>query len=420
MKSQTASKTYYGYAMLAMATLSTIATSPGQTYLVAMFHKDLLRVTQLNITELSTAYMFGTLCSASLMTFVGRFSDRYGPRFMIGIVAFSLGWVCLGMRYVQGFWSLLLGFFLLRFFGQGSLGLLSSHTVALWFEKRLGFVESIRHGFLSIAMFMLPPLVTFLIKQKGWKATYMILGVACWSLTLPGILFFFRNTPEEIGQHLDGDREEEKAEKTTSIQEKSKELEPSWTLRETVRTPAYWILTGTNVSVAMVVTGIMFQIQPLLAEQGIPIKYGAYAISSFSMTAFIMMLCTSWIVDRLPVRLMLFCIPCCVALGSFLIHYAHQVWHLYVCMGVLGCAGTFCSNVVNPTVARYFGRTYHGAIRGSIVTITVAGTSIGPVILGYSKEYTGSFRYGLMGFVAYGALLSMLILFVLKRPQRKV
>ena len=42
------------------------------------------------------------------------------------------------MSAVHSFVALIVGFFSLRFLGQAALSLYSGHTLALWFERRLG------------------------------------------------------------------------------------------------------------------------------------------------------------------------------------------------------------------------------------------------------------------------------------------
>jgi hypothetical protein len=44
-----------------------------------------------------------------------------------------------------------------------------------------------------------------LIESHGWRATLLIWAVVVGVLTIPALLFVFRNRPEETGQHLDGD-----------------------------------------------------------------------------------------------------------------------------------------------------------------------------------------------------------------------
>ena len=52
---------FYGWAMLPMATIALMATSPGQTYGIAVFYSSFQESLGLSNTEISGAYMLGTL-----------------------------------------------------------------------------------------------------------------------------------------------------------------------------------------------------------------------------------------------------------------------------------------------------------------------------------------------------------------------
>lgn len=48
---------------------------------------------------------------------------------------------------------------------------------------------------------------------------------------------------------------------------------------------------------------------------------------------------------------------------------------------------------------RYFGRAHLGKIRGSVWTAAVAGSSIGPILMGVAYDRTGDFRLALIAVV---------------------
>ena len=68
-----------------------------------------------------------------------------------------------------------------------------------------------------------------------------------------------------------------------------------------------------------------------------------------------------------------------------------------------------------PTIAHYFGRKHHGAIRGFTTFLGVAGTGLGPVVLGVSLDHSGSFTIGLLACAGLAVALAGASL-TLKRP----
>ncbi len=122
-------------------------SAPGQTIGVSAFTDLLIRDLGVSQTNLSLAYLLGTLASSCLSS-VGRAYDRYGRGSCATIlVAAVLGGVLVGLSLIPRslvfctFFSLdcerfpvplsllSLGFFMLRFSGQGVLSLVSRNMV---------------------------------------------------------------------------------------------------------------------------------------------------------------------------------------------------------------------------------------------------------------------------------------------------
>jgi len=67
---------------------------------------------------------------------------------------------------------------------------------------------------------------------------------------------------------------------------------------------------------------------------------------------------------------------------------------LYASVAAVAIGGGLRGVVVGPTVARSFGPAHHGALRSSLSTAGIAGSSIGPVLLGLSIDHWGGARPG--------------------------
>jgi cyanate permease len=66
----------------------------------------------------------------------------------------------------------------------------------------------------------------------------------------------------------------------------------------------------------------------------------------------------------------------------------------------MGITQGFGGVVAGTLWARYYGREHLGKIRGSIFTAGVAGSSVGPFIMGLVYDHTGSYQSSLWIFVA--------------------
>lgn len=195
---------YYGWVMLPIAMLAAIATGPGQTFGVSVFNPSLRLTLGLSHSQLTGAYMIGTLLAALPQPYIGSLMDRFGIRRVMFVIVILLGLACIFMSQVQGLLMLFLAFFLLRLLGQGALTLLATNTLAMWFQVRLGTVAGIMNAGVAGSIALIPPMILVLINQVGWRGAYATLGVLVWLVMLPLLLLFYRNRPEDVGQSLDG------------------------------------------------------------------------------------------------------------------------------------------------------------------------------------------------------------------------
>ncbi|GEC03449.1 hypothetical protein SSP24_11040 [Streptomyces spinoverrucosus] len=129
-------------------------TAPGHTTGVSVFIDPLITDLGVSRTQVSTAYLTGTLVGACAMPLVGRAIDLPHSRLRSsgdphrptpgdhrrsrGLrrdpISLSL------VTYLVG---LTAGFIGIRMAGQGALGLVATTTVAYWFDKRRGLALGI-------------------------------------------------------------------------------------------------------------------------------------------------------------------------------------------------------------------------------------------------------------------------------------
>ena len=390
---------YYGWVMLGVAILMAAATMPGQTVLIGLFKESIRESLGLSLTQVSGAYTIGTIIASLPLPLVGKIADRFGLRKTIAVVALGFIGSLLLLREATGIVTLGGGFFLVRFLGQGSLGMLCGHTIAMWFERRLGFA----HSMLAVAGFaaasaISPRPVANLIENNGWHNTLIVCAIAVAVLTLPALVFVFRNRPEDIGEHLDGDPVEHP---THDVLHGGSPPpgDTAFTVGKAVRTSAFWILAINMLMSGLVGTALLFHMQTMLQQAGLEgtERQAAVAIQPWPIAFGGAMLVVGWLADRfhpakiLPVALVLqaSAILICLAATRGMVGEDVVILSMAVGMGVYGMSQATVVGVANPAIARYFGRTHHGAIRGFVSTAVVMGTGGGPWLFAFGYDAAG-------------------------------
>jgi len=307
---------FYGWIMVPIAMVVQIATSPGQTYGISLFNPYLREALSLSQSELSGAYMLGTLLASLPMTYVGHLMDRYGPRRTLTAVTVLFGLACGGMMRVNGLVTLFVVFLFLRMLGQGSMGLLGTNAVALWFNRRLGLANGIMSLGMAASMGAMPLLSLRLIEHFGWRWAYVILGLSVWVLVLPLLAVFFRNRPEDVGQLPDGrmpTRETynvEPSAPTRAPQAKgdrtqTPDAEPAFSLRAALYTRSYWIMAAATAMWSMTITGITFHSVQLFLDHGLSKASAAGMFTTFAAALAAMRFLGGVLADRLPLNRLL-------------------------------------------------------------------------------------------------------------------
>lgn len=396
--------------MLGVATVATISTSPGQTFLVSQFYSSFQR--ELGLDEaapLATAYGIGTLGAGLLMPLVGSLSDRFGTRVMMGIAAALLAFTCTMIGFAENIYQLGLAFFCLRAFGQGALGLVAGHTLAMWYEKRLGIAESVRHTGMSLANVLLPPLAIALIAWLGWKSAYALLGLGVYLAVIPLVVIVFRNRPEDIGQHLDNIAPEEhhsledaepdaaaEISRDTHGPRAGTPLPTDFTAKQAIRTGAYWIVTGALVANAAIFTAIALEHQVIVQDAGHSPEVAARLIPLAGLVAMLAVPISGMLVDRFRERILLACTTVLLGLSCTCVAFASALPALYGAMVLMGMTQSLIFVLASPIFARYFGRKHHGAIRGTLTRSMIIGTAVGPVLLSLGAKFSDGYRLPLL------------------------
>ncbi len=384
--------------MLAVAVVMAFATMPGQTVVIALFNNSFREALGISVSELAGAYALGTILAALPLSLVGRAADRYGLRRVTGIIIVGFALALIFQSRASTLLMLAVGFFLMRFLGQGSLGLLATHTTSMWFERRLGRA----HAILAIGGFMAgsaiaPQPVAWLIDQLGWRNAMLTLAAVVFALVMPLVLTVFRNRPEEIGQHLDGDPVEHEHH-DPAHGGPPPTGDPAFTAKEALATRAFWILVPIMVANGLIGTALLFHMQAMLESAGLEgtERQAALAIQSWPIATIVGTLIIGNLADRLRPRLLLPLAPILLAIACLTclaaVSMVDRQWVIPVMgagMVAFGLGQAVSGGVGNPTVARYFGRTNHGAIRGIIQSIAVAGTGAGPLIAGLAFDFSG-------------------------------
>ncbi len=404
---------YYGWVMLPMAMAAMIASSPGQTYGIAVFNEPIRLALGLSHGRLAAAYMLGTLLGAVPIVYIGYQLDRYGlRRAMLAVVSlFSIA--CLLTSFVQGWVTLVAAFCLLRMLGPGALSFLSGNVLPFWFERRLGTVEGMRQLGTALAIAVVPVLHLWLITQWGWRGAYAVLGVGIWLLLFPAVVVLFRNRPGDLGQWMDNRRP------CQALPEAKRGEDVYWgfTLGQTLRMPTFWIVAGSVALLGLIHTGVFFCVVPIVQERGLTAGDATAMLTLFAVSLALMQLPAGMLADRIQARWLLVVGMSALSAAVATLWLSESRISALAAGAGFGVSQAVVFGAANPLWARYFGRLHLGKIRGVLMTLNVALSSLGPLLVGVTRDWRGDFGFALAVFAL--APLPLAALALLVTPPRR-
>lgn len=402
---------FYGWVILLVGMVGIVMMGPSQTFTVSLFIDHLVRDLGISRSVVSLLYGIATLTASFMLPITGRLVDRYGARRMIVVDALTFGLAIMLLSQLNGPWSLLSMFLIVRFLGFGSMQLISNTVIAQWFVRRRGFVMGIAGQSLAISLIIYPALSNWLIGELGWRMAWVALGTLALAVMLPVGWIFFRDRPELYGLLPDGSAPS--AAELAAIRN-----EEHWTLAEARRTPIFWLFFAGCTSLSMITAGMTFHQTSLFQVHGVDGGLTVMAFQVQAVFAVIGNLGLGYLLDHLPARRLLAVQTLCLIAAIVQMLFLHDWLDVVIYSALLGLTtGSF--RVMDATVwARYFGRLHIGSIRGATMIGTVGGTAVGTYILGLGYDLTGNYDIALYGLLALPILITIAS-FIIKRPPVK-
>ncbi len=396
------------WVMLGVGVVLMVATGPGQSVGVSVFVDHFIDDLGLSRSEVSAAYLVGTLSGALALPLVGRFIDRFGVRMMAGGVIVAFVAVLCGMSAVTGFVTLTVGFAGIRGLGQGSLSLIASTTVAVWFDRRRGTAMGLLSALGGAGLSLVPLLATVFILAWGWRSAWIALAVIVAVVALPPALLVLRDPRLGRDADLPVDPPHDGVRHLP---------EAAWTTPEILRHPAFWAMLLSSATSGMLATALIFHQIDLLGAKGLTEGQAAAVFVPQTLTGIAGALVVGRLSDRIAPRHLLV-VALLLLASPTLIWFAVAPGIVAVVYGAaIGLGASSIRTIEGTSLPRWYGIASIGEIRGIVGTTAVASSAVGPVVLSLGRDLTGSYGATLL---ALGALPIMLAVFAasVHPPQR--
>lgn len=393
---------YYGWVILACVCAASFSRQGPAVATLSIFVDPMTSDFGWSMTEISLAVSVGGILGALVSPLIGPIADRHGARVMLCIAVASTGIALLMLSFTNSLLFFYVFFCTARmnFTGPYDIGIYGS--IVNWFVQRRTFVTSIATVAMMAGLVAMPLIAHFAILTSGWRTAWLMIGLTVLVVGfLPCWLFLVRR-PEDLGLLPDGDQTldpgtSDKRNHTSpeNIAKPAPAAEPTFSRRDALATPAFWLLSLFTLLVYPVQAGISLHQAPLLIERGLDPTIAATAVSTFSLFSAIVGFGYGFWPKQVPLRLALFLTASVMGSSCLVMLAIESALMAYGAAALFGAGIGGLVTMLPVAWADYFGRSSFGAIRGLALTVQVIAQAMGPLISGVLRDWSGSYDLSL-------------------------
>jgi len=378
----------------------------GAVYAWSVFRTPLVKQFGWSIAEVTLTFTISIFVLGIAAFFGGLWLNRKGPRVvaLTGGVLYGLG-VFLASFSANKLWWLYLSYGLIGGIGLGFGYIVPVAVLVKWFPDRRGLITGIAVGGFGAGALITAPVATSLIQSVGVLTTFAYLGIAYLIVTVVAGLFM-QNPPE-------GWKPEGWKPTASQVAQRSGH---DYTLGEALRTwqwYALWLLLFLNTFAGI---SIISQEAPIFQELvGVSAVVAASMVGVASIGNAFGRVFWAWVSDLLTRRatfFVMFLIQ--VLLFWFLPNITVVSAMTILTFVVLMCYGGGFGTMPAFT-ADYFGSKNVGPIYGLMLTAWGCASAVGPLLIAYMRQTTGSYR-GALHIIAGVMAISALVPILVSRP----
>lgn len=397
---------------IAYGALHFFFSSPGQTFFISLFVLYFTQELSISHIDFDWLYSGGTLLSAAVLPFVGKWVDEIKLRyFSIGLaICFAL--VCMGVATFNSIYLLFFLIFGLRLCGQGLMCLTANTAIGRYFHETRGKALSLVNFGVSIGESVLPPLLVILIAAIGWRNSWWVISATVLLIFLPLVISLVKlDSPFQFAPE-DEEETEENIDAASRLQSSK-----SKTRAEALKEPRFYFLVLISLFMPFFSTGVMINSSIVGSSYGWSLELVALSISAFGIARLLMNFISGWLIDTFS-GIWVFglqVVPLIPGVALMLLFPNPGSWVIFFVL--MGVSASLNSLSGTATWAEIYGTRYLGSIRSLASTFGVFSTAAAPIILGFGLADIESQQWTFAISIVVMLLLSLLGIVLARRKE---
>ena len=382
MRETTGQRWYFGWTIVAAATLLTLLTV-GMRLGIGPFFLPMVNDLGFSRSLLAGIVAVGMLCYGLAMPLAGYLVGKYNTRLVL-----LLGTAIVVLSTVARVTVRSPVAFLLAFGVFLSAGLAFTSPVALtpvisrWFTRQRGMALFFLSTGSMAGMAIMTPLLTMAIESFGWRHTMLGFAAVFATVTVPSALFVIR---DEAPPHTDL-----LPDQIAALPAQPANALPGLRFSEAVRTAPFWQIFGGLFACGFSMNLLGTHGMPMLMDHGFDAMTSSLGIGLIGLVAIVGTQVLGRVADKLQRRNILAMIYAIRGLGFFALLLVGTHWELYgtATIGGLVWAGSIALS--SAILADVYGVRLVGVLYGWAYLGHQIGAMVSSWLGGWGYEATGS------------------------------
>ncbi|MFC1914979.1 MFS transporter [Chloroflexota bacterium] len=387
-----------------------MAITWGSMYSFGIFFKPVLLEFGWTRAVTSGAYSLAFLLNGFLGIFIGRLSDKYGPRIVVTVCSLLLASGYLLSAQIDAVWHLYLFYGVLVGIGSSGAYIPAVSTVARWFVAKRGLMTGITMSSVGLGILIVPPIVNVLISNYGWRISFVIIGVITFILIVLSAQFLKRD-PGQLGQLPYGG--------SKVIHEGLGSGYEVFSLQRAIRTKQFWMVSMMFLCFGACVQTIMVHIVPHATDSAITSISAATILAVIGGVSTASRVILGTASDRIGNKRAITISFIMMFIALILLLFTKDLWMFYLFALIFGLAYGGWSALISVIVAELFGLASLGVILGAVIFGATVGDAFAPFLAGRIFDITGSYQLAFLICVVLSIIAIVLALLLKPIPGKQ-
>ncbi len=347
----------------------TFFSSFGQSFFLGLFNSSIRDALSITHGQFGSIYASATLLSSIVLVWIGKKIDDVNILKFASYVIIFLSASCFIFSKISSVIFLFIGIFLMRLAGQGLSSHTATTTISRFFDKNRGRALSTGWLGLSLAEFVMPVLIVFLLTFIEWRDIWVSISILV-ILVLPVATFFLVKDVK-----LDT-REESKQEET------NKEIK-QWKRIEVLKDYRFYIICMTILAMPWIATGA-WVFQSFITSSKV---WGPYVIAQsfmvYSILSVLTLFISGFLIDKFSSRKLLIYMNIPLFFATVILFYFDAEISSFFFFGLIGITNGLANVLGSSIWAEIYGVKYIGSIKALTTALMVFATAFGTALFGF-------------------------------------